>query len=363
MPFDLSPVIWGGRGKESNEMKRIFLWIIIFTLLLVGCEQQGGGEPIVENDGTAVGNVTETAEIVPTDDAAETVGDAVEIGEEPAGPEVFVPISVEGLGLTTVVPADWPQIEGDPLLKNAWGPGEFRFVAFHSVPGEDMQLAMAQLLGTSLEELLEGPVDGDYWEEQIGSYDWAMYTVDNPDIGLGQSVSMTVQDGTVYIVSLFVEMDYRDTIQNTVLENFNIGSETGRDEAEVVEEETGDGGDVSEIDLMDTSWALAMFGDSSGQLQEVLPGVEITAVFSADNRVAGSSGCNSYASLYTIDDNIMTISVPAMTRMTCDDPEGIMLQETSFLGNLTSVASYQIGANELQLLDIDESVILIFLSP
>jgi len=59
----------------------------------------------------------------------------------------------------------------------------------------------------------------------------------------------------------------------------------------------------------------------------------------------------------------MTISVPAMTRMTCDDPEGIMLQETSFLGNLTSVASYQIGANELQLLDIDESVILIFLSP
>lgn len=352
-------------------MKKTFLWlVVIITLVLVGCDQQASDIPIAARDSSPV-EATVTAEPAPAVEEDET---SIEIDEsvvEAAGPEVFVPIAVEEFGLTTVVPADWPQIESDPLLKNAWGPGEFRFVAFHSVPGEDVQPAMAQLLGISLEELVESPPEGEYWEEQIGSYDWAMYTVDNPDIGLGQSVSMTTQDGTVYIVSLFVEMDYRDAVLNAVLENFNITSEAALDEVEpeASEEELTEVEEAAEveegpaIELLGTNWVLTMLGDGNGQLQEVLPGVEITAVFKADDRAAGSAGCNDFVSNYMVEDDSMAISVPAMTRKICDDPEGIMLQETGFLSSLTAVTSHQIAANELQMLNTDGDVILVFSSP
>ena len=353
-------------------MKKTCLWIgIIITLLLVGCEQQVGEDPVVENSSVPVEEIGPTAEIAPADEPTEP-GEST---EDLAGPEVFVPITVEDFGLTTVVPADWPQIEGDPLLKNAWGPGEFRFVAFHSVPGEDVPSAMAQLLGISLEELLENPPEGDYWEERNGSYNWAMYAVDNPDIGLSQSVSMTEQDGTIYIVSLFVEMDYKEAVLNMVLENFHISSEPALDEVEVTEEEsveaeetpeaeeTAEVVDVLEIDLLETNWMLARLGDVNGQMQELLPGVEITAVFKADGRVTGSAGCNDFASNYTQIEDTITISVPAMTRKTCDDPEGVMLQETSFLSNLTTVSSYQIEGDELHLSDTDGNLVLVFSSP
>jgi heat shock protein HslJ len=344
-------------------MKKIFFWfvIIITFLLLVGCGKQRE-EPAAENAAPAIGDEAAAAVNPPSNDVLETDSDMAGTAEELPSPEVFVPITVEDFGITTIVPADWPQIEGDPLLKNAWGPGEFRFVAFHSVPGENARPAMAQLLGFSLEELIEAPPEGEYWEEQIGSYDWALYNVDNPEIGLGQLVAMTVQEGTIYIVSLFIEMDYRDVVLDAVLENFNIESAVDSGEVEIGAVETDQAAEVTEIALLDTSWVLAMLSGNIGQLQEVLPGTEITAVFNPDGRVVGSSGCNDFASNFTVEDNSLTISIPAMTRMVCDEPQDIMLQETNFLSNLTAIASYQIEENELQLLDVEGNTILIFIS-
>ena len=349
-------------------MKNFFLWIVVFIcLLLVGCEQQSE-EPVIEEREAAA-----TAEIPPPA-VDETDNDAVETPDPPpapetaAAPEVFVPITVEDFGLSTVVPADWPKIEDDPLLKNAWGPGEFRFVAFHSVPGALARPAMAQLLGIDAQELVDNPPEGEYWEEQIGAYNWSLYNVDSPEIGLGQSVAMTVQDGTVYIVSLFIEMDYREAVLNAVLENFSIESAAAGDGSVVVDYGKGEGGvgetgDITEFDLVDTNWTLVRLDDGSGQLQELLPETEITAVFNTEGRVSGSAGCNSYASLYTIDGDALSITLPAMTRMVCDAPEDIMLQETSFLNSLTAVAAYHIDGNGLQLLDVGGNDVLVFNSP
>ena len=348
-------------------MKKVFLWLVVFVafLLLVGCERQKEEEPLIELPDAAI-----SAEITPSAGAAKTDNDSAETSEVPetaAAIEDFVPITVEDFGLSTVVPADWPQIEGDPLLQNAWGPGEFRFVAFHSVPGTVARPAMAQLLGMDTQELVENPPEGEYWEEQIGDYDWALYNVDNPEIGLGQSVAMTVQEGTVYIVSLFIEMEYRDAVFNAVLENFSIESAAGNGGSEIVdyennEEETDAGGDVIEVGLIDMNWTLVMLHDGSGQLQAPLPETEITAVFNSDGRTNGSAGCNSYASIYSIDGSALSISLPAMTRMVCEEPQDIMLQETSFLNSLTAVASYQIDGDELQLLDGEGNTVLVFKS-
>ena len=320
-------------------------------------------EEVVNETHVAVSSTDETTGTAQSEPAAEEV----ETSEEPPAQVEFVPIDVEEMDVTTVAPADWPKIEDDPLLKDAWGPGQYRFVAFHSVAGDDVQEAMAQLLSTTVEELVDGTIDGDYWEEEIGSYMWAMYAIDNPDVGLVQTVSMTTEEGVVYIVSLFIEMAQKDVVLQPVLENFVIGGEEAAaaaeaDEAEASESEAEAGGEAGAVELVDSDWVLTSYEDGSGQLVNVMPGVEATALFAADGRVSGSASCNNYVSLYTVEDNGLSISLPAMTRKDCDDPQGIMMQETGYLGDLTAVASYQIKGNELQLLDEEGKIILTFLS-
>ena len=304
--------------------------------------------------------VGETASAAPTNTE-------VEPAEETPVPISFKPIVVEDLGITTVAPADWPRIEGDPLLRDAWGPGQYRFVAFHSVPGDDVQSAMAQLLGTTPEELVDGSIEGEFWEEQIGNYTWAMYSIDNPKVGLVQTVSMTEHGGTVFVVSLFVETEQKETILQPVLQNFAISAETQIAEIDAVEKqetesETGEAGVVGSTALMNINWALTMVSDGTGQLVEVLPGAEITAVFGTDGRVSGSAGCNDYASLFRDDGDDLSISLPALTRKICNEPDGIMLLETSYLGNLPSVSAYQLQDNMLQLLNEGGEVILVYLA-
>jgi heat shock protein HslJ len=313
-------------------------------------------EEVVNKTPVAESSTDETAE-------SEPAGEEVETSEEPPAQVKFVPIAVEDLGVTTVAPADWPKIEDDPLLKDAWGPGQYRFMAFHSVAGDDVQEAMARLLSTTVEELADGTVEGEYWQEEIGGHTWVMYAIDNPDVGLVQTVSMTGQEGTVYVVSLFIETAQKDAVLQPVLENFVIEGDPGAGEAVVGEAEVDEAEEESgagSADLIDTSWVLTTYDDGSGQLVNVMPGVEVTALFAEDGRVSGSASCNNYVSLYTIEGNNLTISLPAMTRQECVDPPDIMLQETGFLGDLTTAVSYQIEGNELQLLNEDGGIILTF---
>ncbi len=344
-------------------MKKVLLWLVIplVVLLLVGCNQLGQEEPESKTP-VAGGSTGETAEANPS-------GTEAESSEEPPAQVTFESIIAEDLGITTVAPSDWPRIEGDPLLKDAWGSGQYRFVAFHSVPGEDVQSAMAQLLSTTPDQLADGSIEGDYWEEQIGNYAWGMYAIDNPEVGLVQTVSMTAQDGTVYVVSLFVETDQKDTILFPVLENFAIiaddpqSAEIDIVETDETEAETGEESPAGSTDLMNTNWHLTMFDDGTGQFENVLPGMEITAVFAADGRVSGSAGCNDYVSLFEVDGDTLSVSLPAMTRRECAELDGLMLQETSYLGNLTTVAAFQLQDNTLQLVNEAGDVVLVYQMP
>ncbi len=320
-------------------------------------------EEVVNKTPVTESSADETADSGETEPPAEEVGTS----EEPPAQSEFVPITVEDLGVTTVAPVDWPKIEDDPLLKDAWGPGQYRFVAFHSVAGDDVQQAMATLLSTTVEELADGTVEGEYWEEEIGSYTWAMYAIDNPDVGLVQTVSMTGQDGTIYVVSLFIETINKDVVLQPVLENFLIEGDPQAEEAiigeaEVDEAQAEESAGAESASLADTNWVLTTYDDGSGQLNNVIPGVAATALFTADGRVSGSASCNNYVSLYTVEDNNLTVSLPALTRKECVDPAGVMLQETAYLGDLTIAVSYQIKGNELQLLDEEGRVILTYLA-
>ena len=195
-----------------------------------------------------------------------------------------------------------------------------------------------------------------------------MYSIDNADVDLVQTVSMTEEDGTVYVVSLFVEAAQKDAILQPVLENFAIvsGAQVAEgDTSEVGVGETGVGEKeiAASTDLIEPIWMLAQYDDGAGQLVEVLPAVEVTAEFGADGRVSGSASCNDYVSLYTLDGENLDISLPAMTRMICATSDGIMLQETSYLGNLTRAATYQLEGNVLQIFNEDGGVILVYQAP
>ena len=214
------------------------------------------------------------------------------------------------------------------------------------------------------------PSKGSIWQEDIGGHTWAMYAIDNPDVGLVQTVSMTGQEGTVYVVSLFIETAQKDAVLQPVLENFVIegdaeagvagAGEAEVDEAEASEAEAEEGSDAGSVKLIDTNWVLTTYDDGSGQIVNVMAGVEVTALFTEDGRVSGLASCNNYASLYTVEGNNVTVSLPAMTRQECVDPPDIMLQETAYLGDLTAAVSYQIEGNELQLFNEDGGIILTF---
>lgn len=349
------------------------LLVLLIALLLVGCDQLGIGgvtdtvempeEPVSETP------VFETGSDEPQEEPDLGGGEPEveeESNEEAPAPVEFVPIAVEELGIRTMVPADWPKIEDDPLLQNAWGPGQYRFVAFHSVAGDNVQEAMAQLLSTTVEDLEAGTIDGEYWEEEINGFPWAMYAIENADVGLAQTVSMRAHEGTIYVVSLFIESILKDAVQPYVLENFTI-----EDEMKAVASEASDTGeaepgaaaaDVS-AGLVDTPWVLAAYNDGSGQMVDVLPDVQVTALFTADERISGFAGCNEYVSIYTVEDEGVSISVPAMTRNECADPPEIMLQETGFLSNMTTASAYEVAGSELHLLDEAGNVLLVFRSP
>ena len=109
--------------------------------------------------------------------------------------------------------------------------------------------------------------------------------------------------------------------------------------------------------LEDIVWILESYGEQ-GDLQAVLEGTEITALFdSAEGQVKGSASCNSYFGDYQINKNELSIPMMAHTEMYCSEPEGSMEQETQYLKALQSVDSYKIEDGKLQITSANQVLI------
>ena len=74
----------------------------------------------------------------------------------------------------------------------------------------------------------------------------------------------------------------------------------------------------------------------------------ITARFTADRKVSGFSGCNSYSGTYTMSGGSISVSRKlAVTRKACARP--VMLQERLYLAALTAAKTYSIAGDMLKL--------------
>jgi heat shock protein HslJ len=93
--------------------------------------------------------------------------------------------------------------------------------------------------------------------------------------------------------------------------------------------------------------------------QPPLPDTAITAEFSEDGKVSGSSGCNNYNTTYEVSGNKITFGEQgALTMMACPDP--VMEQEKAYLDTLAASATFEIVDDELVLFDADGNEIAKF---
>ncbi len=107
--------------------------------------------------------------------------------------------------------------------------------------------------------------------------------------------------------------------------------------------------EVPQAPLTGTEWTLESYSSSEDAVSSVIAGTTITATFSDDGNVTGNAGCNSYRAGYMIDGATITIEPPISTKMYCNEPEGVMNQESTYLNLLSSVSSYRVEGNRLSL--------------
>jgi len=100
-----------------------------------------------------------------------------------------------------------------------------------------------------------------------------------------------------------------------------------------------------ETPLVDTQWVLLSSGDPANPTN-VESGTIISALFTEDGRVSGSSGCNNFSAGYSVKDGAIEIKQPISTLMACTQG---MEQEAAFTTALLTAETYQIIGSRLEI--------------
>lgn len=120
------------------------------------------------------------------------------------------------------------------------------------------------------------------------------------------------------------------------------------------------GNGVEEIPS-NSKWKLVSFGPV-GDTEPVLSGTNITLEFEENKEFRGSAGCNHYSGSYRIEEgNKVVMETIISTEMWCQD-EGVMEQESRYLGSLRNVTSFKVEGDNLKLFYNDGKGVLHFTS-
>jgi heat shock protein HslJ len=109
-------------------------------------------------------------------------------------------------------------------------------------------------------------------------------------------------------------------------------------------------------DLAGTSWEAVNYNNGKQAVVGVITDTTLTADFGKDGTMSGKAGCNTYTGGYKTNGNQITIGPLASTMMACDQPAGVMEQESQYLAALQSAATYQIEGNVLELRTKDDAL-------
>jgi heat shock protein HslJ len=103
-------------------------------------------------------------------------------------------------------------------------------------------------------------------------------------------------------------------------------------------------------DVQGTDWMVVSVGDLAAP-----DGSTATLTYDGE-RVAGSTGCNSFTGDATFEDGSADIGLLAVTLMACPDPEGAF--EQAFLAAMESVTSYAVDGDTLALENGDGNAVI-----
>ena len=123
-------------------------------------------------------------------------------------------------------------------------------------------------------------------------------------------------------------------------------------------------------DLRDTTWVLeGILADLEDEdLTEPIEDVDVELIFKEEGDLEGKAGCNTFTGRYVTDGVEIVFRDLQVTRLICDQPEGIMEQEAIFLQWLERLEEYRINEDQqlefiLEVIEDNEPVdkiILIF---
>lgn len=114
---------------------------------------------------------------------------------------------------------------------------------------------------------------------------------------------------------------------------------------------------VQPTGLAGTAWEVTGVNNGKGGVVSIAAGAAITMEFSADGRVAGSSGCNRYTGTYTEEGDAVGFGPAAGTRRMCTDA-GVMEQEQNFLTALGTVRAVQVEGDRASFRTADGAIAL-----
>ncbi len=126
-------------------------------------------------------------------------------------------VQIGSLGMRTILPEFWQPMSNSNGNAQAWSDGTISFVNFSTVPGFDGQAVLAQMVGTGTQASL---MPEQVSEVNAGGRRWLIYARHYEAISL--SAAVTVENGTVYIVSLYADTHTHETLLQTILENFSL---------------------------------------------------------------------------------------------------------------------------------------------
>jgi ABC-type amino acid transport substrate-binding protein/heat shock protein HslJ len=114
--------------------------------------------------------------------------------------------------------------------------------------------------------------------------------------------------------------------------------------------------------LEGTSWTLDGISDGAGNMVVPIQDTIITAIFAVDGNLSGESGCNPYATTYTVDGSSINIGATSGGTVFCDQPAGVMDQEQRYLTLLPQAASFDLSSGSLLINDANGRQILQYIS-
>jgi heat shock protein HslJ len=101
--------------------------------------------------------------------------------------------------------------------------------------------------------------------------------------------------------------------------------------------------------LAGTAWQAVAVNNGREAVTGLVAGSRITLRFEPEGRARGSGGCNSYSAPYTLEGERLRFGPAITTRMACARPEGVMAQESAWLGALRTVATARREGDRLEL--------------